>query len=230
MPTTKLQNYIIHYTNLEEFHQLKNEIFIKHCYQFETEPQIIIDAGAHIGLATLYFKKMYPQAKVIAIEPHPQNFELLEKNIWENNLEGVEIYNLALSDHQGTTQLHQDTQYNWFSTTSINSGAWNGEQQTQPIEVRTQTLHFFLEKIKLPQIALKLDVEGSEQRILLHLGKSVRKIGQLLIEFHPTVDQKLTTIQKFLIDNGFQVNFWKNGKPVNFRKARGLCIIQAQRQ
>ena len=45
------------------------------------EPRVIIDAGAHIGLTSAYFADMYPNARIVAIEPEPENFRLLERNI-----------------------------------------------------------------------------------------------------------------------------------------------------
>jgi hypothetical protein len=39
-------------------------------------PSVILDAGANIGLASIYFANRYPNAKIIAVEPEKSNFEL----------------------------------------------------------------------------------------------------------------------------------------------------------
>lgn len=44
------------------------------------EPKLIIDAGANIGLAAVYFKNKFPNATIISIEPESGNFEMLKKN------------------------------------------------------------------------------------------------------------------------------------------------------
>jgi hypothetical protein len=44
-------------------------------------PEYIIDAGANIGLASVFFANKYPEAKIIAIEPDKGNFEILLNNI-----------------------------------------------------------------------------------------------------------------------------------------------------
>ena len=46
----------------------------------KSEAEVIIDAGANIGLASLYFKDKYPKASIYAIEPEKGNFDQLVKN------------------------------------------------------------------------------------------------------------------------------------------------------
>lgn len=52
---------------------------------------IIYDIGANIGNHTIYFKKYYDANKIYSFEPVPANFELLNKNIQENNLKNIEL-------------------------------------------------------------------------------------------------------------------------------------------
>jgi hypothetical protein len=52
-------------------------------YSFETDndfPAFIVDAGANIGMATLYFAWKYPAARIAAIEPEASNLEILRRN------------------------------------------------------------------------------------------------------------------------------------------------------
>lgn len=44
-------------------------------------PKLIIDCGANIGLATIFFKSKYPESSIVSIEPERANFLLLEKNL-----------------------------------------------------------------------------------------------------------------------------------------------------
>ena len=59
-----------------------NQVFYRNEYNIELkeEPEIIIDCGANIGLASVYFANKYPGALIIAIEPEPSNYEMLIKN------------------------------------------------------------------------------------------------------------------------------------------------------
>lgn len=45
------------------------------------EQPLIIDCGANIGLASVWFANQFPQARIVAVEPDSDNFELLSKNI-----------------------------------------------------------------------------------------------------------------------------------------------------
>src|ERR1700687_1707281 len=53
-----------------------------HSYTLPDYPvQTIIDAGAHIGAATAYFKQRWPDAQVVAIEPEQGNYDMLFRNV-----------------------------------------------------------------------------------------------------------------------------------------------------
>ena len=58
------------------------EIFIARDYDFPVHREIrtIIDAGANIGLSSVFFAHKYPRARVVAIEPEAENFALLQRN------------------------------------------------------------------------------------------------------------------------------------------------------
>ena len=60
-----------------------SQVFYTKDYDISTnfKPKVIIDCGANIGLASLYFKSKYPESTVIAIEPEINNFNLLVKNM-----------------------------------------------------------------------------------------------------------------------------------------------------
>jgi FkbM family methyltransferase len=58
------------------------QIFVQRQYEVEVspEPHLIIDAGANIGCASVFFACRHPQAIILAIEPDAANFELLRRN------------------------------------------------------------------------------------------------------------------------------------------------------
>lgn len=59
------------------------QVFIEREYEAAvqiTEPRLIVDLGANIGLSSLYFVRQFPDAEIIAVEPDPRNFAMLQKN------------------------------------------------------------------------------------------------------------------------------------------------------
>lgn len=49
-------------------------------WEHPKSPRVIVDAGANIGLTSVFYANKHPGAKIFAIEPEPSNFELLKKN------------------------------------------------------------------------------------------------------------------------------------------------------
>ncbi|MEM1510584.1 MAG: FkbM family methyltransferase, partial [Thermofilaceae archaeon] len=75
---------------LDDFKLLSiiSEVYQKRIYDVNGMESFycICDVGAHIGLFTLRISKKNPKSKIIAIEPHPINFQFLMKNIIINGL------------------------------------------------------------------------------------------------------------------------------------------------
>jgi FkbM family methyltransferase len=58
-------------------------IFAVRDYAFDLTglaPRVIIDAGANVGYSTAYFALRFPEARIFALEPEPENFHLLVQN------------------------------------------------------------------------------------------------------------------------------------------------------
>ncbi len=60
-----------------------NEVIVKRWYDhpFPGAPQLIIDAGANVGYASVRFAELYPNADIVAIEPDRGNFAMLQQNV-----------------------------------------------------------------------------------------------------------------------------------------------------
>jgi FkbM family methyltransferase len=69
---------------------------------------VILDCGANIGMATLFFKWLYPNARIDAFEPDPKTFQLLENNVKQNHLTNVATHNCALWDIDGKIDFFVD--------------------------------------------------------------------------------------------------------------------------
>lgn len=230
MPIAKLAPFTIEFINSEEFHHLKREIWGGHCYYTELEVEdrapIIIDAGAHIGVSTLYFAKLFPTAQITAIEPNPITRVLLEKNVWNNRLEDrVVILPIALSNQTGPALLHHLPIKKWQLNANLSPQAWNGDPLTEQTQVETITLSSL---INGPVDLVKLDIEGAELPVLKETREKLYLIRQLWVEFHPTSNNSLSELIHLLEKQDFATTIWQKEKKTTPEKTRGLCLIQAQ--
>src|SRR6476646_2763490 len=53
----------------------------EYAFEYPHEPRTIIDAGAHIGLASRWFASQFPDATIIALELEPTNVQILRKTV-----------------------------------------------------------------------------------------------------------------------------------------------------
>jgi FkbM family methyltransferase len=233
MTSTHIGKLTVFFQQSEEFHTLKREIFTRDVYYLEldTPTPVIIDAGAHIGLATLYFKKIFPNSKIWAVEPIKENFKLLEKNIQENFFDDVTLIQAALTEEGQETTLYVDSSdLRWFSTAGGESGAWNNQQLTYPRKVPAVQLSALIEQIGQPIDLLKIDIEGAELSILKEALQFLNQVKNMIIEHHPIKANSLSDLLELLQNAGFAITLWKDGKEITPKRARGLVYVQATKK
>lgn len=221
--SSRLGKYEVWYENSDEFYELKKEIFSENCYYLELDKEdpVIVDAGAHIGMASLYFKMLFPKARVIAIEPIPDNFRILEKNIRENQLENVELFQAALAPKPGILSIQKPTgEGAWKSGAGIIPRGWKGIQAGVGISVAAMGVKDLLtEQLDL----VKMDIEGMEYEVIHNAGPALRNSKHWIIEVHPRKDHRLAEIEKILLQNGFKIEVHKDESSLG----RGLTTITA---
>ena len=65
----------------------------------------ILDCGANVGLASLFFKRRYPAARITAFEADPALFAILDANLRANGAADVEARHAALWTSTGTVAV-----------------------------------------------------------------------------------------------------------------------------
>jgi len=82
--------FSIHSVSAHEAKHIFKEIFLDNCYDGVLPPPgsslqspFIVDAGANIGLFSLYMKQKYPASRILAFEPIPLTHEVLRRNLFE---------------------------------------------------------------------------------------------------------------------------------------------------
>lgn len=207
------------------------EIFQDHNYDHEALPErpVIVDVGANIGLFSLFVKRRYPQASVIAFEPAPENVTALRRNLELHEVDGVAVHPVCLGAQPGEAQLTYYPQMPGNSTLhpgekelqkSLMSERLGAEQATTlfasaQMTVGVERLSDVLSR-EHPEVTavhlLKVDVEGAELDVLRGIDdRHWPHIGTVLLEAADFGD-RLEQVTGLLRSKGFDVS----AEPVKF--------------
>jgi FkbM family methyltransferase len=226
----KLGALKVHYTDVASLYVEYKDIFQQQIYRFESPGRSprIIDGGACIGMATLYWRQLYPSAEIIAFEPDPALCRVFRENMQANGVAEVRLVEAGLADNAGDRHFSPD-------------GADGGRMAdgTGTHSVRTVPLSEFLDK---PIEFVKLNIEGQELPVLLEVEAAGRldNVREMVIEYHGWADspQCLGSILTLLDRNGFHYtlhDFDREDSPASkppFRNDRvrdWYCLIHAFR-
>jgi len=160
------------------------QIFLKNSYDipFYHKPSIIIDAGANIGLASVYSLNKYPKALIYTIEPESENFKLLKNNT--RFYKNVVHYHNALSNKPNLQLQVIDTGHsNWGFTTEE---AKHVKKSLVVETVDTITIDEIVRENDIEIIdVLKIDIEGGEKELFeSNYENWIPKTRCLIIELH----------------------------------------------
>jgi FkbM family methyltransferase len=183
--------------NREEFERICQDVFDGDEYAFTTRNRapLIVDAGAHVGAATHYFKRRYPDARVLAIEANPVTFSLLEQNIAQNRLIGVRAIQAALAPEAGEITFYtspSDEEPGAWGDSAVRQ-PWHEGEETAVVRVPAVTLSSILTE---PVDLLKLDIEGMETAALEEAAPRLHLVEQVILEFHGTRYNRANSISR----------------------------------
>lgn len=207
-----LLKFHVSFLNEGAYQILLREIFFKGEYFFEagTDSPVILDCGANIGMATLYFKYLYPKARISSFEADPETASALKKNIEQNHLENVSVYNLMLSNTEGVLPFYTGAEAAGIPSMSGNPKRTLNHRE---IHVKAGKISSYIEG---PIDLLKLDVEGGEWDVMADLKESgkIALVQRMVIEYHHMIDGQASCFSKFLSlleDEGFEYQLAAQG-------------------
>lgn len=135
--------------------EVAREIFVNDEYQLPGSARVstILDLGAHIGLASIHLAKLFPNARIVAVEADPELVETLRENV--RSLP-VEVIHAAVSAESGSRSFFRS------ADTWANSVERTREFQEE-IAVPALTMEDILDRTGIDHVSLmKFDIEGSE--------------------------------------------------------------------
>lgn len=137
----------------------------------------VVDLGAHIGTFTIQAARLFPQARILAVEPYPASFDFLGQNIALNALENrVETRRSAVTASSAPTATLFLGVHDGLHTTTV------------PLPVSLAVPNLSIPDL-LPLVhgraLLKMDIEGAETAILeKYEDLLVQTFSLILIERH----------------------------------------------
>ncbi|MFB3888669.1 MAG: FkbM family methyltransferase [Candidatus Bathyarchaeia archaeon] len=161
------------------------EIFADRSYTppgFEIhENDLIVDVGAHIGSFSIFAANAAKHGRVYALEPVPDNFLMLQRNIQLNGISNIVPVQKAMAQSSGEREIFVQ-----LGDTTMHS-FYNSRGEARKTLVKTTTLADFLRDYSIDRIdLLKMDCEGSEIEILMGCPDDVlARVKRISMESHP---------------------------------------------
>jgi FkbM family methyltransferase len=176
------------------------QVFIDKEYEIELPltPVNIIDGGANIGMASIYFKNKYPNAKIVAIEPDDDNFIFLNENT--KNYDNIKVLRSALWNKKTDVSVSD----------KLNIGKWGMmvEESDAPQGLISVTVDEIIQAENWSYVdLLKLDIEGAELALFSDNYESwLPKCRIIIIELHDKM-VKNTAMNFFNALNRCNINY-----------------------
>lgn len=150
------------------------QVILNRSYEFLNlkEGDIVLDAGAHIGVFTVLASKIVgDKGAVVSVEPHPLNFRRLLTNIRLNDCNNVIPVNKALAAKSGM-ELY------------ISGYGGTAHVGDQGLAVKSISLKDLQNELGLKFTKIKMDIEGSEGEVLLSSSDSLQEVTHIVVEVH----------------------------------------------
>ena len=142
----------------------------------QKKPPLIIDAGAHIGCATVWFKNQFPHSRIVAVEPELDNFTILSSNV--SGIEGVSTVQGAVASYSGTAHCSDPGRDTWGYRVNTEES-----ENSRVVKAHTMRALMQMEPDATPLIA-KIDIEGSEAELFARNSAWVGLFPLIIIELH----------------------------------------------
>ncbi|WP_174263584.1 FkbM family methyltransferase [Hyphomicrobium sp. CS1BSMeth3] len=179
---------------------------------------IVIDAGANIGAASLWFSQQYPLARVIAVEPDRENVEICRKNVAGRS--NIEVRLDAIGGTSGRVAvLAVDDGMSWGVQTT-RADAAVAEHGSVGVVTVADIMKAAGDGAEL--FLVKVDIEGFEDDLFRHNTEWLDDVSALYIETHDSLfpgQGKSIPLQRAIFDQGFEILL--RGETMTFLREEG---------
>ncbi|WP_330336111.1 FkbM family methyltransferase [Streptomyces sp. NBC_00557] len=203
-----------------------NEIFVERAYLRHgiqlTDSSRVVDAGANVGLFSLFVKREFPGARILAFEPIPAIHRALLENLDEHGAKDVEVVRAALG-----RQAEEQVRFTFYPALPGNSTRYPEQkkvgQELTVSQIGQEAVDRIMAGIEVeaevrrlsdalrdwapegPIDLLKIDVEGAELEVMEGLDAADwQRVRQTVIEVQD-LDGRLEAVRGILDAQGFAV-------------------------
>jgi FkbM family methyltransferase len=162
--------------------QTYGQIFVREEYRFRhsVPPRTIIDLGANVGYATVWYHARYPEARIVAVEPEADNARTARINV------DLACGNGGRVVVEETAIWHTDS---YVKITNPKGSAWGfkvheaeaGEQGA----FRATTMSAIMDRNGMNTVDLvKIDIEAGERFLFAKNTEWLDRVNSIVIELH----------------------------------------------
>lgn len=145
---------------------------------------VIVDVGANVGAASVFFRCVFPGAQIYCYEPAPETFAFLQQNAAQ--FPGMQVFPFGWYNKTCRVPL-----YSGRVASVTNSIVLSRETCGDAVEIELRSAREELVRLALDHVSiLKIDTEGCEVPILRDLERELDRVETLLIEYHSETDRR----------------------------------------
>jgi FkbM family methyltransferase len=155
---------------------------------------VIIDCGSNVGISALYFKSLFPKARIYCYEADPHIAEILRRNLENNGAVDVEVFQKVVWTHSNGV---------FFGSEGADGGSVHNTQNATFFP--SVCLREVLQQREAIDL-LKIDIEGAEVAVLQDCVNELHRVKYLYVEYHSFTDQpqELDVLLRLLKESGFR--------------------------
>lgn len=159
-----------------------HQIFVREEYRFRhsVPPSTIIDLGANVGFASVWYHTRYPEARIVAVEPDEANARAAQVNINLVSRSGARL------DLEQTAVWHSES---YVKITNPTGSAWGFKVHEagpdEPGAFASTTMSAIMDRNGLGTVDLvKIDIEGGERFLFAKNTEWLDRVNSIVIELH----------------------------------------------
>lgn len=165
-----------HTTDVAAFEQ----VFIGREYDLplgEMSPKFIIDGGANVGCASVFFAREFPQAAIWAFEPEGSNYDILQQN--GKRFNNITTMRAAIWSSDTHVEIGNPSDEKWAFR--VQQAAADASSRIQALSIPSILSLAGVDRVDI----LKLDIEGAERELFCRgSAQWIDRVGVIIIELH----------------------------------------------